>query len=170
MAGIDKLYVKYYEDLKDLRNWALIYCPKLFIWWYSDALTMSDAEFYKRVNGAAETRMRHYLEYWTKMSPDNTLNGAIAHFMNAPYYMSADEAEREAVEAYNNSLKSMVSVRDEITIPIMNTPFKIDKKLKWICPVPCVREYLKNNCGVKEHWYYKIFWKGKKYFAKIYYS
>lgn len=48
--------------------------------------------------------------------------------------------------------------------PIMNTPFKVDKKLKWICPVGCVREYLVNQCGVKEHWYYKLFWRGKKYF------
>lgn len=170
MAGIDKLYVKYYEDLRDLRNWALIYYPKLFIWWYSDVFTMSESEFIKYVNNAADSRMKRFHDDWERISPDNTLNGAIATFMKAPYYMSASDAEENAIEVYNNKLKSITSLRDEITIPIMNTPFKIDKKLKWICPVPCVREYLKNNCGVKEHWYYKIFWKGKKHFAKIYYS
>lgn len=51
-------------------------------------------------------------------------------------------------------------------IPIMNTPLKVDRKLKWICPVPCVREYLHKQCGVnpKWEWLYKIFWRGKKHF------
>lgn len=50
--------------------------------------------------------------------------------------------------------------------PITNTPFKVDRKLKWICPVPCVREYLHKQCGVnpKWEWLYKIFWRGKKHF------
>ena len=54
----------------------------------------------------------------------------------------------------------------EHEVPIMNTPFKVDRKLKWICPVPCVREYLHKQCGVnpKWEWLYRIFWKGKKYF------
>ena len=54
----------------------------------------------------------------------------------------------------------------EIDIPVTNTPFSVDRKLKWICPVPCVREYLHKQCGVnhKWEWLYKIFWRGKKYF------
>ena len=49
--------------------------------------------------------------------------------------------------------------------PIMNTPFKVDKKLKWICPLPFVREYLHEQCGVnpKREWLYRIFWKGKEF-------
>ena len=27
----------------------------------------------------------------------------------------------------------------------MNTPFEVDKKLLWICPVPCVRKYLEEH-------------------------
>lgn len=52
------------------------------------------------------------------------------------------------------------------SIPIMNTPLKVDRKLKWICPVPCVREYLHKQCGVNpmREWMYRFFWKGKKYF------
>lgn len=55
---------------------------------------------------------------------------------------------------------------NEISVPVMNTPLKVDRKLKWICPVPCVREYLHKQCGVnpKWEWLYRIFWRGKKYF------
>ena len=55
---------------------------------------------------------------------------------------------------------------NEISIPIAVLPSQIDQKLKWICPVPCVREYLHNQRGVnpKWEWLYKIFWRGKKYF------
>lgn len=55
---------------------------------------------------------------------------------------------------------------NEIGIPIANIPSQVDRKLKWICPVPCVREYLHKQCGVnpKWEWLYKIFWRGKKHF------
>lgn len=45
-------------------------------------------------------------------------------------------------------------------------PHSVDRKLKWICPVPCVRVYLHKQCGVnpKWEWLYKIFWRGKKHF------
>ena len=54
----------------------------------------------------------------------------------------------------------------KLYIPVMNTPIKVDKKLKWICPVPCIRDYLHNQRGVnpKWEWLYRIFWKGKKHF------
>ena len=52
------------------------------------------------------------------------------------------------------------------SVPIANTTFNVDRKLKWICPVPCVRDYLHKQCGVnpKWEWLYRIFWRGKKYF------
>lgn len=55
-------------------------------------------------------------------------------------------------------------LEDNYTFPVMNTPFNVDKKLKWICPVPCVRKYLEEHCGYKTKWYHKLFWKGKKHF------
>lgn len=99
MAAIDKLYVRTYEEYDDLRRWALVYYPKLLIYFYD-------------------------------------LNYPRGKFLN------------------------------EIVVPVMNTPFKVDRKLKWICPIPCVREYLHKQCGVNPKWekLYKIFWRGKKYF------
>lgn len=97
MAAIDKLYVRTYEEYDEVRRWAIIYYPKLLIYFYHIDIRMDD-------------------------------------FKN--------------------------------TQPITNTTFKVDRKLKWICPVPCVREYLHKQCGVnpKWEWLYKIFWRGKKYF------
>ena len=99
MAAIDKLYVRTYEEYDDLRRWALVYYPKLFIYFYD-------------------------------------LNYPRGKFLNG------------------------------IGVPVTNTPFSVDRKLKWICPLPCVREYLHKQCGVnpKREWFYKIFWRGKKYF------
>lgn len=72
---------------------------------------------------------------------------------------------------YEKSKKSWLkrtkgATEDEFSFPVMNTPFHVDRKLKWICPVPCVREYLHTQCGVnpKWEWLYKIFWRGKEYF------
>ena len=97
MAAIDKLYVRTYDEYDDVRRWALVYYPKLLIYFYSIDLRRED-------------------------------------FKHAQ--------------------------------PIMKTPLSVDRKLKWICPVPCVREYLHKQCGVnpKWEWLYKIFWRGKKYF------
>lgn len=97
MAAIDKLYVRTYDEYDDVRRWALVYYPKLLIYFYNIDLRQDDFKHGQ---------------------------------------------------------------------PIMNTPIKVDRKLKWICPVPCVREYLHEQCGVnpKWEWLYKIFWRGKKYF------
>ena len=61
------------------------------------------------------------------------------------------------------------TLEDSYTFPVMNTPLSVDRKLKWICPVPCVREYLHKQCGVnpKWEWLYKIFWRGKKHFLTV---
>jgi hypothetical protein len=114
MAAIDKLYVRTYEEYDEVRRWALVYYPKLLLYFYNISIS------YKEFN---EMRKKWFI---------NTQNAII----------------------------------DDYTFPVMNTPCKIDRKLKWICPVPCVREYLHKQCGVnpKWGWLYKIFWKGKKYF------
>jgi hypothetical protein len=86
-------------------------------------------------------------------------------------YLDYDELVKWSLVYYPKLLLFMcLSLRyqdfGEHEVPIMNTPFSVDRKLKWICPVPCVREYLHNQCGVnpKWEWLYKIFWRGKKYF------
>lgn len=164
MAAIDKLYIKNYYDLEDLRLWAMIYYPKLLLYFYSDALTIDVEKFTKFKMKSARAAKKLHLKSWTTVSPDNTINGAIAFLMAEPNNFTEEEATDTAKSLYAASRLSLGKLEESVSLPVMNTPFKVDKKLKWICPLPCVREYLQNNCGVREHWYYKLFWRGKKHF------
>lgn len=116
MAAIDKLYVHSFYEYEEVKRWALVYYPKLLLYFYNISLT--------------------YKEY--------------------------HENRRTWVLNSRNASAS----EDEYTFPIMNTPLSIDRKLKWLCPVHCVREYLHKKCGAnpKWEWLYKIFWRGKKHF------
>ena len=163
MAAIDKLYLKNYYDLDDLRRWALVYYPKLFFYFYDLALTIDYESFCRYKRKCAKAAKKAYLADWIRHSPDNTINGAIAFLMDKCNYSEKD-AREEAQNIYNNSRLSTEDLEHDASLPVMNTPFKVDKKLKWICPLSCIREYLQKQCGVKEHWYYKLFWKGKKHF------
>lgn len=164
MAAIDKLYIKNYYDLEDLRLWAMIYYPKLLLYFYSGALTIDASEFIDFKRKSAREAKKLHLKSWTNVSPDNTINGAIAFLMAEPNNFTEEEATDTAKSLYAASRLSLEKLEESVSLPVMNTPFKVDKKLKWICPLPCVREYLQSNCGVREHWYYKLFWKGKKHF------
>lgn len=116
MAAIDKLYVHTFEEYAEVKLWALVYYPKLLLYFYNISIS------YKEFNALRK-------KWFTNTKIEN------------------------------------ISM-DDYTFPIMNTPCKIDRKLKWICQVPCVREYLHKQCGVnpKWEWLYRIFWRGKKYF------
>lgn len=163
MAAIDKLYVKDYFTLDEIRLWATVYYPKLFLYFYSDARTMTyqDFELYKREQTGWIMGCLH--DAWTRISSDGTIDTAI-DFLQKEYKMSYRDAEREAKECYNDYRKSKAEIASEVEYPIMNTPPKVDKKLLWICPIKRVREYLLNNCGYKTRWYHKLFWRGKKTF------
>lgn len=160
MAAIDKLWIKNFHDLDELRRWALIYYPKLFIWLNTD-ITRASAEEYK-VKTATDCKAI-FERQWRRASTDGTVNSAIAYFKSLGY--SDEDATWNATEIYKDFKKPMSQLYEEASFSVMNTPFRIDRKLKWICPVQCVREYLQKQCGVKEHWYYKLFWRGKKYFS-----
>lgn len=34
-----------------------------------------------------------------------------------------------------------------------------DRYLYWRCPLPFIREYLREQCGYKDNWFVKLFWK-----------
>ena len=162
MAAIDKLYLKSYEDLCNLRLWAICYYPKLLLHFYEFALTADRDSFERQKRRSAKAAERLAKNYWEKISSDGTINSAVA------YYKEHDMDEKTAVWntkcAYDDFRTSLEDRIENITIPVMNTPFKIDKKLKWICPLDCIRFYLRAQCGVTERWYYKLFWRGKQRF------
>lgn len=43
--------------------------------------------------------------------------------------------------------------------PIANFTTKQDRYLYWHCPLDFVREYLSEQCGYKDNWFVKLFWR-----------
>ena len=128
-------------ELEELRRWAMVYYPKLLLWLDIDYTEKTFEDSKARI----ATSYKDFVNTrWKNIASDGTVNSAVAYLISQGY------SEEDAI--------------DDIKISIINTPSKIDRKLKWICPVECVREYLKNQCGMKEHWYYKLFCRGRKYF------
>lgn len=44
-------------------------------------------------------------------------------------------------------------------VAIASFSLKQDRYLYWRCPLPFIREYLREQCGYKDNWFVKLFWK-----------
>ena len=44
-------------------------------------------------------------------------------------------------------------------LPIASFSHKQDRYLYWHCPLDFVREYLHEQCGYKDNWFVKLFWR-----------
>jgi hypothetical protein len=167
MAGIDKMYIHSYYEYDDLRTWAIVYYPELLFYFYDIAMTPqqwgSNRDSYvKRQLAIAE---RDYERIGKSQIKIDAVKNLIKHYKDTVNYdCPIEQATEEASIIIENYYKTKEDWEDSYTCPVLNTPFKVDKKLLWICPIPCVREYLKEHCGYKTKWYHKLFWKGKKHF------
>lgn len=169
MAAIDKLYVHTFQEYEEVKLWALVYYPKLLLWFYNvdyreDDYEKSKKEWIINTKKFIERDWERVGNYKTK---SEAIHKIIKHYKEtADYDCPFSQAKDEFEYLVKQKLKSTEELENEYSFPIMSTPFRVDRKLKWICPVPCVREYLHKQCGVnpKWEWLYKIFWKGKKYF------
>lgn len=168
MAAIDKLYLKDYYQFNQLRTWAIIYYPKLLRYFYDYIITEKEFEKWREewVNDQMEFAKRDYKKF---CEPFATGEQMITNYINQTkvegcnYECSFEDAKTIIDSIYNRYEKSGLSWMEEYSLPVMNIPFKVDRKLKWICPLPFIREYLHEQCGVnpKWEWFYKLFWKGK---------
>lgn len=170
MAAIDKLYVHSYYEYDEVRKWAIAYYPELLFYMYRIDLTYKEylsnrkdwieqekeiiKKDLKRFEGNCGSPVNNLIDYYYK---------------TAQYDCPIKQAEEEWNYCQDRLKKLEIgdfALEDDYTIAVMNTPLKVDRKLKWICPIPCVRKYLHKRCGVnpKWEWLYKIFWKGKKHF------
>lgn len=169
MAGIDKLYVKDFYEYDCLRKWAIVYYPELLFYFYNIADTYSDWE--ERRSEFVKASMKRASIDHNKLGDYKNRGEAIANLIEhyritAGYNCPGEQAKDEVnyiIEAYH---RPVMVWEQKYTTPIMNTPLSVDKKLKWICPIPFVREYLHKQCGVnqKYEWLYSLFWRGKKHF------
>ena len=169
MAAIDKLYVHTFQEYKEVKLWALIYYPKLLLYFYNISLTYDKCDENRR-EWVEDTKEAHERDF-KKLGDFKTIEEAITNLQEhykkyADYKCLFSQAKDEVLYIIRQHYKTEYELENEYDFPIMNTPCKIDRKLKWICPVPCVREYLHKQCGVnpKWEWLYRIFWRGKKYF------
>lgn len=167
MAAIDKMYIHSYLEYDALRRWSLLYYPKLILL-YSPSCDMTYSDYKAKravwVANANEVRHKDYKRFYGPKSPEQNL---IDYYKRtADYDCPPKQAEEEWKYCEAQMKKSIVELEDDYTFLALSTPMEVDRKLKWICPCPCVRRYLHKQCGVnpKLEWLYRIFWKGKKYF------
>lgn len=166
MAAIDEMYCHSYYEYDDLRRWAIAYYPELLFYFYDIALTYKQWEdncsnYVKQQIAIAKRNFSEVGHIYTPILVDNIIK---RYKEEADYDCPKKQAEEEAAYIQENFNRTAEDWENSYTFPIMNTPFSVDKKLLWICPVPCVRKYLEEHCGYKTKWYHKIFWRGKKYF------
>jgi len=135
MASIDKLYLGNWYQYSVLKEWALIYYPKLLMNFYYPFLSKTEWDNWQREK--FETQKKVYYDG-----------------KEIPYIHTKDYEDARFDEEFEK----------ECELPVTNTPIKVDRKLLWICPIGFVRDYLLNNCGYKTRWYHKIFWRGRRYF------
>jgi len=168
MACIDKLYVKSYFEYDDLRKWAIVYYPQL-LWHFYD-ITLDYNKWKTNINSWVENQKMILSRELAKIDNEEDLRIAsfklIRHYQNsADYDCPYEQAEYEVKSIFKRKkLIETDQIENEYETPVMNTPIKVDKKLLWTCPLPCVRRYLEEQCGYKTRWYHKIFWRGKRYF------
>lgn len=170
MAAIDKLYLKDYYEYDQLRRWAMAYYPELLIFFYNVVWDWTDYD--KSCEEWAKRTRRNIERDYKRLGNFQTEEEAIVNLQkhyekSANYKCLFVQARYEAKNAIENYNKTLDDLKDEYSFPVMNCPFSADRRLKWICPLPFVREYLHEQCGVnpKWEWLYRIFWKGKKYFS-----
>lgn len=164
MAAIDKLYLHSYNELLELKQWALAYYPKLFVYFYDWAFNATRKDFDAAILKKAKEAEKAYKSDWERISSNGTINCAVAYIMGEWGWTDENAARKEAEEIRGNARKSLEMIKHETSLPIMNTPLSVDRKLKWICPLVSIRIYLQTQCGVKERSFYRLFWRGTREF------
>ena len=156
MAAIDKMYLKDYCVFDEFRLWCLIHKPKLLKHFYHWNMTQQEWDNMK------ESVYRH-----NKESNDRHLIYAYSVESLQEYYQERGYdaplvqlmAEVNGVLKAQEALKDKKSYIENFRIAVTNFSCKEDKYLLWHCPIKEVREYLTKQCGYKERWYYKLFFK-----------
>ena len=170
MAAIDKMYVHSYFEYDDVRTWAIVYYPELLF--YMSNFTMDFEDYVNKRNQWLENYKAHikkdYERLGTFKAKTEAVHNLIKHYKESANYdcplkQAKDEVDY-CIKQYTKLQAGDFALEDDYSLCVMNTPLKVDRKLLWICPVPCVRKYLEKQCGYKTRWYHKLFWRGKKHF------
>lgn len=156
MAAIDKMCLKDYCVFDEFRLWCLVHNPKLLQKFYHWNMTLEEWNDHKErvyaYNKVTNDRIMRY---------SSTVEDLREHYKQLKYDAPLTQlmSEVNACLKLNDALKDKENYIANYSIPVTNFSCKEDKYLLWHCPVEEVREYLTKQCGYKEKWYYKLFFK-----------
>ena len=91
----------------------------------------------------------------------SSIESLTQYYLDSDYKASVDqiiEEVSEHLEQYAKLVNKDLYLAN-LSLPITNFSCKEDRYLLWHCPIEEVREYLTKQCGYKERWYYKLFFK-----------
>jgi hypothetical protein len=157
MAAIDKMYLKDYYVFDEFRLWCLIHNPKLLKRFYNWNMTRKDWNELKE-NIYQQTKLRCELNHVNFSSIESLKE---YYLTKSNYIAPLVQLAKEVSEHLQlcDELANKDLYLKNITLSITNFSCKEDKYLLWHCPIEEVREYLTKQCGYKERWYYKLFFK-----------
>ena len=156
MAAIDKMYLKDYYVFDEFRLWCLIHNPKLLKHFYHWNMTYKEWEQCKENKYQHDKKLcdmlhsyfsniasleQYYLQIDVKLPPEQLVNEVREHLL------------------WYDKLKNKAKYIENCGLAITCFSCKEDRYLLWHCPIEEVREYLIKQCGCKERWYYKLFFK-----------
>ena len=156
MAAIDKMYLKDYYVFDEFRLWCLIHNPKLLKHFYHWNLTQQEWNKWKEnIYNRSKEMNDCYMSY------AYTIESLQDYYKKSGYIASYDQVcdEVDGALKEHEALKDKQTYIENITLPVTNFSCKEDRYLLWHCPIEEVREYLIEQCGYKEKWYYKLFFK-----------
>lgn len=164
MAAIDKLYVHSYYEYDDLRRWAIAYYPELLFYFYD--ITKTYQQWEDNCKAYVKQQIAIANSDYKKVCPqEDAVKNIIKRYKeDADYDCPLSQAQEEAFDIIDRYKRTIKDWEELYSCPIMNSFLSVDRKLLWICPIPCVRKYLEEQCGYKTKWYHKLFWRGKKHF------
>jgi hypothetical protein len=156
MAAIDKMYLKDYYVFDEFRLWCLIHNPRLLKHFYHWNMTQQEWSKYK------ENKYQYDKKTCDNCHPYySNIESLKQYYLQVDVELPLEQLEHEVEEHLQlyEKLKKKTTYIENLTLRITNFSCEEDKYLLWHCPIEEVREYLTKQCGYKERWYYKLFFK-----------
>ena len=167
---MNKLCISNYRDYDNLRRWALVYCPKLIL--FFDNIMINENDFNKEKEEWVLRRRSKFKQDYVRLGrfTDNTeaFNNLKGYYKRTFTNLSISDEQvwDETMLIIERFKLSNEEIGDLYSYPILNLTPKIERYLKWRCPISSIREYFYRNYKFKKNfnWFYRLFWKGTKYF------
>ena len=156
MAAIDKMHLKNYCVFDEFRLWCLIHKPKLLYSFYHWDMTYTEWEQCK------ENKYYHDKKLCDELHPYfSDIESLKQYYLQVDVKLPLKQLANEVSEhlQWYDKLKNKAEYIENCDLAITRFSCKEDKYLLWHCPIKEVREYLIKQCGYKEKWYYKLFFK-----------